>query len=88
MVTLSTQHLPSHNHSLQASTDSGTLSNAANSVLANSGATDAYSVTVPNVTLHQDTVTSVGGSLPHENRPPFVTVNFLICIEESGCNSS
>jgi microcystin-dependent protein len=79
-VTVNIQQLPTHIHALQASPNSaGTNSDPTNSFLApvNGG----YGVPASLVPLSPESVTSVGGSQPHNNMMPYLTLNFIIALQ-------
>jgi len=79
-VTVNIQQLPTHLHGLQASGNStGTAADATNSFLAPINA--GYNQPVNLVTLSPQTVTSVGGSQPHNNMMPYLTLNFIIALQ-------
>ncbi|MDP4078463.1 phage tail protein [Acidovorax sp. A1169] len=81
--TLSQQELPAHSHgALKASTAVGNQASPDNAYLA------ASNVDVPytggqGVLLggNSGAVTNVGGSQPHENRSPFLVMNFIIALQ-------
>jgi len=85
-TTLTVNQIPAHNHALQANTGAGTTAvPASNTALA--GVQDAtanpissFIVSAPNVQLHPSSITNAGGSQPHSNFPPYLTVNFVICL--------
>jgi microcystin-dependent protein len=93
--TLITTEMPLHNHTATATTTvsaSSTAANAtspANNFLANSGRTNIYSNTPPDVNMGSNpatattsvTVQSSGGSAPHNNLQPYLCVNFVIALE-------
>lgn len=99
-VTLLTSQIPSHTHSLMASTSNATTGEPNNSFLANTNGTTStpppptpypdvklYTAlplpsgpSVPNVILDATTMTIAGGSLPHDNQMPYVTLNFIIAL--------
>ena len=83
--TVISSEAPAHTHQLNASANQAnqaTLvtppSNTPNILAAVAGAQygNAQSLT----TLTPDTVTNVGGSQPHENRRPFLVLNFIIAL--------
>lgn len=79
-VTVNIQQLPTHVHALQASTNSsGTSADATNKFLApvNTGYGPAASLT----TLSPQSVSSVGGSQPHNNMMPYLVLNFIIALQ-------
>ena len=78
--TLSISEMPEHLHLTQASTDTGTLQDAAANVLATVPGriyTDPTSL----VALRPDTVANVGGSQAHLNMQPFLVLNFSIALQ-------
>lgn len=79
-VTVNIQQLPTHIHGLQASSNStGTSSDPTNAFLApvNTGYAAASNLT----TLEPSSVTSVGGSQPHNNMMPYLVLNFIIALQ-------
>jgi microcystin-dependent protein len=80
-VTLITQQLPSHSHALQALNGNGTSNNLTNAVLAQSP-TPVYVAPNPNPdkAMNSLAITNTGNSLPHENRQPFLAMNWIISL--------
>ena len=78
-VTVNIQQLPTHIHTANASDANGTLSNPNNAMLAkfNNGYAQAANLT----SLLPATVTSVGGSQPHNNMMPYLVLNFIIALQ-------
>jgi microcystin-dependent protein len=79
-TTVNIQQLPQHIHVLQASSNSaGATSDPTNAFLApvNGG----YGAPASLATLSSETVTSVGGSQPHNNMMPYLTLNFIIALQ-------
>src|SRR4051794_6812427 len=79
-VTLTTQQIPIHTHALLASTDPGNAVGPESNVLANPFNTFPYFPSTASVALNAQSVTSVGGSQPHENCQPFLCINFIISL--------
>ncbi len=78
-VTLNIQQLPLHHHSLRASSAStGGTPSPANAFLG--GASNVYRAVGALTTLHAESVTALGGSQPHENRQPYLALNFCIAL--------
>lgn len=82
--TLTIQQTPSHNHPLQASTSTSTLS-PGNALMTVPTSTQQgilpYNKTIaPATPLHPNTVQAAGGSQPHENTQPFLCINFIISL--------
>ncbi|MBV9388420.1 MAG: phage tail protein [Chroococcidiopsidaceae cyanobacterium CP_BM_ER_R8_30] len=78
-VTLSINQIPAHNHSLAASNVSGTQSTPQNNYIAGVGR-GGFSATA-NVMMAPDEIGSAGGSQPHTNLQPYLTVNFIIALQ-------
>lgn len=87
-VTLTSNQIPSHTHTLSA----GVLSTpnsaqnvatpASNAMFGLSGPNNTYIDPVtPNTNFHSSAVSTVGTSTPHENRQPFQAVNFCIALQ-------
>jgi microcystin-dependent protein len=78
-VTLLQQQLPAHSHALQASANPGTATAPAGNVWAEWD-DSPYATTAPGTTMDPASLSTVGGSQPHENRAPFLAVNFIIAV--------
>jgi microcystin-dependent protein len=82
-VTLS--EMPQHVHVLQGSLASaapgGTVTNQPANNMLSLATTDVYTTGAGNTTLAPASITSVGGSQPHENRQPFLTLGFVIALQ-------
>ncbi len=79
-VTLTTQQMPNHGHALLASTAGGSTPNPQGNVLASPPALTMYIRDTPSAPLPAETVGPVGGSQPHANLMPFVTVSYIISL--------
>ncbi|GAB3881894.1 phage tail protein [Spirosoma agri] len=89
-VTLTNNQLPVHTHSLNATTNSGTQVSPSGVLLAAATGADegGTSVTVstyangsPNTSLSPNSIGGAGGNQPHENRQPYLGLNYIICTE-------
>jgi microcystin-dependent protein len=81
-VTINQQQMPQHTHFLQASSAAATAAAPANDkVLAASVNYEAYRPVSNVTTLHGQTVSSVGGSQPHNNMQPYLVLNFCIALQ-------
>ncbi len=76
-VTLTSNQMPAHNHAVPAFSQPGTSRSNAGQFLSN--VSQGYNATSDGTALQP--VQTVGGSQPHDNMPPFLAINFLICIE-------
>jgi microcystin-dependent protein len=78
-VTLTTQQIPSHTHVPQANTGGNPVNDPSGKVL--TGWTGAqYINQAPAAAMSPSALDPTGGSQPHENRPPYVTINFIISL--------
>jgi len=79
-VTLSVKHLPSHSHSVNASSASGTTNNPSNAVWAASSIAQ-YATDMPRDAMHGQAISVEGRSKPHDNMMPFLPLPFIISTE-------
>jgi microcystin-dependent protein len=91
-VTLLTAEMPAHNHTFGSSSAHGALGNPSNAVLA---VTAGGGGRVPppgnldfvppagniNVTMNPNMIGTAGGSQPHTNIQPYLTINFIIAMQ-------
>lgn len=75
--TLSTAEMAAHNHLWNGASAAASTPNPAGGVLAQAG---LYTST-PNVQMSSSLVTATGGGQPHENRSPFLALNFCIALQ-------
>jgi microcystin-dependent protein len=78
-VTVNIQQLPTHTHAAMASATNGNVPIVPNSVLAS--ANNLWTSPSGLTTLVPATVTSVGGSQPHNNMMPYLVLNFIIALQ-------
>jgi microcystin-dependent protein len=79
-VTLTTQQTPIHTHPLVGSTATGTDTEPTNDLPARSLSVLIYREATPVVAMNSGMVGPAGGSQPHENRQPFLCINFIISL--------
>jgi microcystin-dependent protein len=79
-VTLTASQIPAHSHALLASTDPANSLNPQNSVLATTATATPYISIAPNSALSPQSVSSTGGSQPHNNFQPYLCVDFIISL--------
>jgi microcystin-dependent protein len=81
--TLTAAEMPAHVHTLRASGKAAATSSPNGAVLAAvpRGGTPAYAASGNLVPLNPAAVASSGGSQPHENRAPYLTLNFIIALQ-------
>ena len=78
-VTLTVNQMPTHTHTAQAAT-SGSSDNPSNNFWAGSSTGKAYAAAPPSVLMNPATANPVGGSQPHENMVPFLSVTYIISL--------
>jgi microcystin-dependent protein len=77
--TVTQSQMPAHTHVLTGASTHDSAS-AAGKVWADQEAAP-YSSGTPNTTLTGGSVSAVGGSQPHENRQPYLVLNFVIALQ-------
>lgn len=90
-VTLTTNQIPHHNHLFEASKSQGTTTNPTNAVYAaphdqtsNNQEIIMYLDDTPDpdtlLPFKEDALDNTGGNLPHDNRQPYLSLNYIICM--------
>ena len=79
-VTLTTQQIPQHNHTLNATNLAGTQLSPGGNILANSQGPQPYIQENPDGNLNNNALGPAGGSQPHDNHQPFLAINFIISL--------
>lgn len=77
-VTLTLQQMPAHNHTCNASTGLKLVTAPAAN---NFGGAEIYTNAALDSVMDPATIGMAGGSQPHENRQPFLVVNWCIALE-------
>ena len=82
-VTLLQTEMPSHSHALMANTTAATKSLAAGNTLARGASMTPYLAPTgaPLVAMATQAITPIGGSQPHNNMMPYLTLNFCIALQ-------
>ncbi|MDQ3985616.1 MAG: tail fiber protein [Actinomycetota bacterium] len=81
-VTLLESETPVHSHGMSASPGFGSANNPTNQMLARPfGGGSLYKNTGALVTLASQALAPTGGSLPHNNLQPYLTLNFCIALQ-------
>jgi len=81
-ITLTVQQIATHSHPLSASaSNAGAVAPAGAVLAAGSEVTvSPYGTDSPSVKMHPSTVSSIGGSQPHDNFQPYLCVDFIISL--------
>lgn len=77
---LTVSQMPAHTHTSRANSGAASSANPEENVLANSGRANLYSGSA-NVNMNTNAITSTGGSQPHNNMQPFLTLNCIIALQ-------
>ena len=82
-VTLSTGQMPSHSHSVApaALSGQGNSDTPTGKVPARVPRQSLYSSATPDVSMRATTSSATGGSQAHDNRPPFIAMNWIIALQ-------
>jgi microcystin-dependent protein len=78
VVTLTAAQLPNHTHALRGSGEKADDPTPGGNVLAR-GEVDVYRSTTGVADMDPASIGGAGGGLPHENMPPFMGMNYIIC---------
>lgn len=79
-ITLTTNQIPVHNHTMTASLDAAGASTPSNNLTGQVGATQIYREVAPNASMSPSALGPVGGSQPHTNLQPYLCINFIISL--------
>lgn len=83
--TLTLNEMPTHTHALTGNNavvgaaNNSTAATPTSNFFANSGK-NVFATGAPNAKMSPATVTNYGGSQPHENRSPFLVLNYCIAL--------
>lgn len=80
-VSLSLEQLPAHSHALLGNDAEGNQRTPANHALATPEEGLIYSAAEPTAVMAKDAIAPTGNGQPHENRPPYLTVNYIIALQ-------
>jgi microcystin-dependent protein len=80
-VTVTAEQLPMHTHPVQATTTDAAAGDFPTGRMLGSSSQPLYKGVQQAVALRPESVTSAGGSQPHQNMQPFLGVNFCIALQ-------
>ena len=78
---LTNNELPEHNHIAHFASDSSQMSAKAHYWAGDPVGNVTFASTTDNTTLSGTAIATAGGNQPHENRQPFLVLNFCICLQ-------
>jgi microcystin-dependent protein len=82
-VTLTVNQIPTHNHAVAGNSGAGNSASPTNNVWAanaNTAAVQYVAGASANANMNNSTIGPSGGSQPHENMMPFLTISFCISL--------
>jgi len=79
-ITLTTNQIPAHSHPMQGANAVANDPNPANNVVGESSAISLYNNSNPVTPMAANAISPVGGSQPHTNIQPYLTINFIISL--------
>jgi microcystin-dependent protein len=80
-VALTSQNLPPHSHTANASAANATSSDPTGRFWANNTDFKCYSSATPNTSFAPAAIGAAGGSQPHDNMMPFLALSYIIALE-------
>ncbi len=80
-VTINIQQLPTHLHTLNAAGNDATVPVPGGNMLSRLAPANPYIAPTAIGTMNAASVTSVGGSQPHNNMMPYLVLNFIIALQ-------
>ena len=79
-VTLTVQQIPAHTHPLIGAKTPGTQTDPAGNLVADSLSVSVYINDGVDANMAPQAIGVVGGSQPHENRQPYLGLNFIVSL--------
>ena len=80
-VTLLESEIPAHSHTFMASQADGISRLPGANLAANMIGVNGYAVPGPTVSMSAASIAPTGGSQPHNNMQPYLTLNFCIALQ-------
>jgi microcystin-dependent protein len=79
--TVTMGEMPAHTHFLQGTNNVGTDPNPGSTVVLSKSVANTFGTGPANATMNPSNVSNVGGSQPHENRQPYLVLNFIVALQ-------
>lgn len=78
---LSPGEMPSHTHSLNGTSADGTQTVPSGTLLAKAAPANPYHPAASPAAMKPGSISTTGGSTPHQNMQPYLTLNFCIALQ-------
>jgi microcystin-dependent protein len=79
-VTITTNQLPSHTHTVKGTNDAADAATPDGNLPAQSSTVELYASTAPTVNFNAAAVSGAGGTQSHSNVMPYLCVNFIVAL--------
>ncbi|HEX8147860.1 MAG TPA: tail fiber protein [Pyrinomonadaceae bacterium] len=79
--TLTISEMPAHNHFMQVTDNVGSTQNPSGSVILSKSVANTFGGFTNVEAMNAGSITNTGGSQPHENKQPFLVLNFIIALQ-------
>jgi microcystin-dependent protein len=79
-VTLTINQIPIHEHTISGQSGLGSTAIPTGGVWASQSQLNVYSSASADTPMNPASISTAGGSQPHDNRSPFLTVNYIISL--------
>jgi microcystin-dependent protein len=79
--TLNISEMPTHNHLANGSSANVDASSPQNNFWGNAASLSPYAGGTPNTPMSNAAISSAGGSQPHNNQQPYLTLNVVIALQ-------
>jgi len=80
-VTINASTMAQHTHFVNVTNNDATSPNPANDVIISKSVAQSYGPAANLTPMAATTIGSVGGSQPHENRQPYLVLNFIVALQ-------
>ena len=78
---LTVQEMPQHTHQLSADSNNATLLDPNGNLIGRTAGDTYHTLGTDTVTMDNQTLATVGQSVPHNNMQPYLTLNFCIALQ-------
>jgi microcystin-dependent protein len=79
-INLNLNQIASHDHLPQCTTEPGNSAGPGGAIWASTSGDNLYAASAPGAAMAVQAIGSVGGGQPHENRQPYLGLNYIIAL--------